>query len=376
MTKLPVDRAAAEAWFLHRGVPAVLSRRARWRRVWSRSAPALAALAVVPAVALAIVLASGGGTVVIEGTPDPQEWLLIALLLAALPVMGTVCWLVGRIADERRRRWVATAAVAFMAATDVLFPTADGRLAELLQSAAMVAGVLVATGIGAGSVLGWGLRLAATHLAAARFLVIRALPVLLLTFLVFFNGPVWSMAATIDRGRLWAALAFLGLISAAFAVSGLLDRVRPMVRSGQADAGDRLRGTPFEALPDADEPAPLRPAERLNLLFVLAATQLTQILAVAVVTGALFLVLGLILLSPEVLAAWAPRSSPDGTVLGMTLPVPQALIHVTMFLAGLTFMYISARAVEDARYRADFLDPLVDDLRLTLVARNRYRHLE
>ena len=44
-----------------------------------------------------------------------------------------------------------------------------------------------------------------------------------------------------------------------------------------------------------------------------------------------------------------------------------------MFLAALTFMYVSARAVGDADYRTRFLDPLIDDLRLTLVARSRYR---
>ncbi len=36
-------------------------------------------------------------------------------------------------------------------------------------------------------------------------------------------------------------------------------------------------------------------------------------------------------------------------------------------------MYVSARSVGDGEYRTRFLDPLVDDLRLNLVARNRYR---
>ncbi|MGO9386245.1 MAG: hypothetical protein ACLP4W_30345, partial [Mycobacterium sp.] len=35
--------AAAESWFLERGLPSVLTRRARWRRLWPRSAPMLAA---------------------------------------------------------------------------------------------------------------------------------------------------------------------------------------------------------------------------------------------------------------------------------------------------------------------------------------------
>ena len=94
---------------------------------------------------------------------------------------------------------------------------------------------------------------------------------------------------------------------------------------------------------------------------------------VAIVAGLIFLVLGLILLSPDLLAQWTRNGSADGEILGMTLPVPQALIQTSMFLAGMTFMYVSARAVGDADYRTRFLDPLIDDLRLTLVARSRYR---
>jgi hypothetical protein len=44
-----------------------------------------------------------------------------------------------------------------------------------------------------------------------------------------------------------------------------------------------------------------------------------------------------------------------------------------MFLGALTFMYVSARAAGDGVYRAQFLDPITDDLRLTLTALNRYR---
>jgi hypothetical protein len=94
---------------------------------------------------------------------------------------------------------------------------------------------------------------------------------------------------------------------------------------------------------------------------------------VAVVTAAIFFVLGLMLPSPPLLAAWTRNGSSDGTVLGMTIPVPQALIQMTLFLAALTFMYIGARAVGDGEYRSRFLDPLIDDLRITLLARSRCR---
>jgi hypothetical protein len=118
---------------------------------------------------------------------------------------------------------------------------------------------------------------------------------------------------------------------------------------------------------------PLSRAERVNVVFVLATSQVLQVGLVAIVAGLIFLVLGLILLSPDLLAQWTRNGSADGEILGMTLPVPQALIQTSMFLAGMTFMYVSARAVGDADYRTRFLDPLIDDLRLTLVARSRYR---
>jgi hypothetical protein len=94
---------------------------------------------------------------------------------------------------------------------------------------------------------------------------------------------------------------------------------------------------------------------------------------VAVVTAGIFFGLGLILLSPELVQAWTRGSQTDGTLLGMTIPVPEALIQVTLFLAALTFMYIGARAVGDGEYRKQLLDPIIDDLKLTLLARNRYR---
>jgi len=108
-------------------------------------------------------------------------------------------------------------------------------------------------------------------------------------------------------------------------------------------------------------------------MFVVAASQLSQILIVAAMTSLLFLILGLILLSPELLAAWTRNGRTDGSLLGMTIPVPDSLIQITFFLGALTFMYISARTVSDAEYRARFFDPLIDDVQLTLRARDRYR---
>jgi hypothetical protein len=369
------QRRAADAWFLARGLPAVLRPGALVRRVWPRSAPALAAFAVFMVNSALVVVITGKHTINIEGQPTRTEWFVLALIVLVLPIASIVGWLVSRISTLRGRTVAATVAVVIAIAGGLIGGPSPRVFVDLMFEAIVVAVILALTASGAGSILGWTVQMTLSHLAAAGSLMMRALPVLLLTFLVFFNSPVWLMAATISRRRLWLALVFLALIAAAFVVSITVDRFRPIMNANNPpdDSESRLAGTPFEAMPDPPETRPLRRGEQVNVMFMLAASQLAQILAVAVVTALLFFVLGLILLSPELLAAWTRNGSSDGTFLGMTIPVPEALIQIAMFLGALTFMYVSARAAGDGEYRAQFLDPLMDDLRLTLVARDRYR---
>ncbi|OBH25135.1 hypothetical protein A5692_03390 [Mycobacterium sp. E342] len=362
---------AAESWFLERGLPSVLTRRARWRRLWPRSAPMLAAYATLQACILPVYLITGGHDVEISGTPTTSELVVLVIVGLVLPLMVLVGWLVSRSRNGRARAAIATVSVLFAAGVGVT--TADAT--QLQQDAAVIAVVLILTGLGVGSVVGWAVRMMLSHFAMVGALAVRALPVVLLTALVFFNTYVWLMAATISGNRLGLAMAFLVAIAAAFVVSATVERVRPMLKSTAALPAEteHLAGTPFAAMPEATGCAPLRRAERLNVVFVLAASQLAQILVVAVVTAAIYLILGLIVLSPELLNEWTHTYKSTATVLGFTLPVADSLVHMCLFLGALTFMYISARAAGDAEYRSTFLDPLIEDLHTTLIARNRYR---
>ncbi len=182
-------------------------------------------------------------------------------------------------------------------------------------------------------------------------LLARALPVILLTVLVFFNTYVWLMAAYVPRSRLWLALLFLGGIAVAFVTSATVDRVRPTLMSATRPpkVDGALLGTPFHGLPAPAQRTRLSRLERINVVFVLVLSQVLQVLAVAVVTTLIFGVLGLILLTPRLLAEWTRNGASDGMILGMTLPIPQALIQTAMFLGAMTFMYISARAGSSIR---------------------------
>jgi len=374
LTRRGTAGSAAESWFLERGLPFVLTRRARWRRLWPRSAPILAAYGTLQACILPIYLITGGHDVEITGEPTTSQLIVLAIIGLALPLMAIVGWLVSRSRSGRTRAGIATIAVVTVACVAATV----GGATDLAQGAVVVAAVLILTGCGVGSVVGWAVRMMLSHLATVGALVVRALPVVLLTALVFFNTYVWLMAATISGNRLGLAMAFLVSIAAAFVISATRERVKPMLQSTAALPNDpkdteRLADTPFATLPDAADCAPLKRAERLNVIFVLATSQLAQIVVVAVVTATIYLILGVIILDPSLLNEWTHTYKSTATVLGFTLPVPDSLIHMTLFLGALTFMYVSARAAGDAEYRSTFLDPLIDDLHTTLIARNRYR---
>ena len=340
----------------------------------------LAAYATFQACGIPIFLLAGDHNVQIEGLPTTTEWVLIGVVAAAIPLSVFVGWVVPRITRNRLRASAGTAAAVVIVVAGY-FNSGPGSLP---QSAIAVAVVLILTGLGVGSVLGWAVSMTLSHLATVGALAVRALPVVLLTALVFFNTYVWLMAATINGKRLVLAMVFLTGIAAVFVVSTSVERVRPMLRSTHVLPGDseKLAGTPFAAMPDL-RPDPdgsaaprLTRIERSNVVFVLAASQLVQISVVAAVTAGVYLILGLIVLTPELLKEWTHVSRSEAVVLGWTLPVPDSLIHMSLFLGALTFMYVSARAVGDGDYRSTFLDPRVDDLHVALIARDRYRNVD
>jgi hypothetical protein len=347
------ERLAAERWFLQQGLPAVLRRGALLHRVWSRSAPALAGFAVLAVNSILIVSISGQHTVDIAGRPDLPESFVLGLLILALPAVATVGWLVSRVESVGRRVAISGFAVAVIALGALLGGPSTRIGVNVAVFGTTVAAILVLTATGVGA----------------------ALPVVLLTFLVFFNTYVWLMTSLISRGRLWLGIGFLLLVAGSFLVATTVDSIGPLL-SGSSVPRDApaLSGTPFDRIPDPPHTDRLSIAERLNVVFVVAASQLVHVLAVAMLTGTIFFVLGMILVSPPVLDAWTRGTGrSDGELAGMTLPIPDALIQTTMLLTAITFMYLAAKAVTDAQYRAQFVDPMLDTLKQTLRARARYR---
>jgi hypothetical protein len=366
-------RRDAERWFLDHGLPSVLTQRSRLRAIWPRSAPGLAFFATLAACSAITYLLTGRHEYV--GAPIAVQRTGLAAALLSIPVAAGIGWFVARmLTDHAQARISTVSAVVALVSGAVKGLAFQQHLEYLVAGVVGLVLVLVLTAAGLGSVIGWAVRLARTQIVAVWGLLIRALPVVLLSLLVFFNTTVWNMVATLSTARFGLALAIFVVIAAAFVVQGTLEHAKPtlMAASASSRRTERLADTPFQDMPDPAEARPLTRGERFNIFFILAATQLARILTVAFVTWLLFFVMSLVLITPDLLRTWSQHTPTYETVLGYPIPVAQALIKMTLFLGGLTFMYVSARAVGDGEYRYKFLDPLIDDLELTLLARNRY----
>lgn len=365
----------AARWFLDRGVPAVLGPRARWADVLPRSAAGLAGYAALSVVNLLVAVLSGGNDIDIDTDPTMAEWLVLLLLALIVPAMVAAAWAASRVRIPAARLTVAVTAIAVAVLCD-LYPAGPlDLLTDLLIDVSVVVAILAATGLGVGSILVWGVRTTLAHLASTGALAARALPVVLLTVLVFFNGPVWSTAGELTTDRFWLIVAFMAALAISFLTMSMRDRVRPLTTEPTGRAGDAalLVGSPFEGRAGSGTAPPLSTGERFNLLLVAVASQVIQTLTVALVTMAMFFVLGLIVASPAVLTRLTAGHTERAVFADVTLPIPVALVHVVMFLGGLTFMYLSARAATDPEHRTSFLEPLIEDLRVTLVARDVFR---
>ena len=229
------------------------------RRAWGRSAPALAGLAVVAANSILVVALSGKHTIDIDGRPTVTEGFLLALLVLVLPVAGLVGWLVSRIDTPLRRVVAANASLVVIVLGCIFGGPSPREFVNLVMSAIAIGVILVTTTSGVGSILGWAARDTMSNLALASGMFVRALPVVLLTFLVFFNTYVWLMAAIVSRERLWLAIGFLFLIASAFLVSSTMERVRPILEAPEPvvdDAGSSGRHAVRGASPTS--PAPTR----------------------------------------------------------------------------------------------------------------------
>jgi hypothetical protein len=373
------DLKPVHEWFLQRGLPLVLTRRVRSRSLIERSAPMVGGLGALVAVLLLLAEITSGSWhlahVVVLGA--------LAAAMAAAPVLLYMLDRMGTPVSEVTRRSVAW----LVLASFVLgLPIADGgwSLPSLAEAPTFVTISLLAiwlTYIGLGSIALWALRFAWVQFGALGTLMSRALPLLMITVLVFFTADLWQLIARLTRERLWQMVGFLALIAVVFLVGALRED-----RASPTPPDELLAGTPLaDHTGDlAPTPTPLSRPERLNVVAVMVVSQAIQVVLFTVGIFAFFLALGIIAIPDDVAVVWSQETTCPGgaqppcagTWFGINTPLPQTLVQTSLFVAVLSGLYFTVNTSVDQQYRQRFFEPLIADLAVSLAGRDVYLEIE
>ncbi len=313
---------------------------------------------------------------------------VIAAVLLAAPFALDLLHRSGTTLGRAGRR---TAAFLVMAIFVVIMPvTASGWSGEAAAEAPIF--VLVTlfaiwlTYVGFGSIALWAFRFASVQLGAVGSLLSRALPLLMLTVVVFFTGELWQLAARMTRQRLWQVIGYLALIALLFMVTTIRDEVRSLRddRAERSDPGDLLAGTPLAGCVDQDPVrTPLSTGEQFNVVAVMVVSQAIQVVFFTTGVFAFFLALGVIAVPYDVAVLWSAEQTCSvgeppcaGTWFGVHIPVPQTMVHMSLIVAVLSGLYFTVSTSVDPLYRQRFFEPLIADVAVSLAGRDAYLEME
>ncbi len=368
-------------WFLHRGLPLVLTRRVRSRGLIERSAPMISSVGALTALTMVLAEVTGDG-------PNYGYALrlgIITAVLLAAPFLLVALHRRSTVLGEVARRWGAWGVMAiFVVVMPVTVSGWSGAAAAEAPLFVLISLLAIwLTYLGFGSIAAWAFRFAWVQLGALGTLMSRALPLLMLTVVVYFTGELWQLSARMTRQRLWETVGFLALVALVFMVTTIRDEVQALRddRAEQTDAGRLLVDTPFTE--SASTRPPLSRAEQINVVAVMVVSQAIQVVLFTAGLFAFFLALGIIAIPYDVTVLWAGEQSCQvgqppcaGTWFGVHIPIPQTVVHTSLFVAVLSGLYFTVSTSVDPLYRQRFFDPLIADVAVSLAGRDAYLELE
>jgi hypothetical protein len=367
-----------ERWFIRRGVPHFIDDYAPTTDIWNRSLPML----------VIAYLAGGFNALDLSGW-SWQRNAVTALVVVIVLVGG---WAITNVARHRHALEVPQVVGTPELALFLVGPTIPSMLfgqwgdafQTLVEGAAVLAVIFLATSYAVVALLGWALRRSIAQLSTLASLVVRALPLLLLfTTFLFINAEVWQVAGTLTGLPYVATLSIFFVLGAVF----VLSRV-PGIMRGLAtfDSWDDVRtaasGTPADvvSLPSAGSPPVygLSRRQRVNAALVTVFSQALQITFVALLLTLFFVVFGFLAIPQETARFWTQL--PDVHVLasvtvgGHTLQITEPLLRVAGFLGAFTGMYFTVVLSTDATYRDEFSDDVSPQIRQAMAVRVAYLH--
>ena len=383
------DRRAVEAWFRRRGLPYVVRRKLGAGGLLPRTTPAFVVLLALDPLLSEYGALNAANHDDFARRADNPAYVAVEflLLIAAIVVPVLLGWLVAIWLRRLSRAGRLIVSLVILVLTIGVVPAIeqaaglhDGWNQYLLTNVLPVPILLLLVFLGTGSIASWALRNGIHQLRTIGTLASRALPLLMLVLLFsFFATEVWQVADSLDRAQLWLVIGFLAALAVLFLIGVLSDELGEMVRTVRAvsarELAGHVRGTPLAAL-IGDDHAPIKRSlswlERLNITLVLFLAQALQILVFSLLVFGLFMLFGALAVKQSVVRLWLGADPKPGVLLGVHLPVSNALVQVSLFLAVFSGLYFAASVATDVHYRKSFFEPLLRDVRVSLAAREVY----
>ncbi|MCP2245000.1 hypothetical protein LX86_003736 [Lentzea aerocolonigenes] len=369
-----------EQWFVRQGAPTMIEGYGFRSHVLPRMLPALTFVAVGSLAWLVLIRSTGLSKWVLLGVivvVMVSAWKLLSSFVRRLPSFSrhtTIVLLVVYAAMP-----VIVPLLQYVANDEITTPGAEGPDYEwwvvplwfiAFFGLAFVA-TMLATTYGLGALLRAAIRHVIADLRNSVHLLGRALPpMLFVTLFLFFTGELWQAMNRLH----WPRVSLIVLLFAAITVLAAAARLRDEIGRVEQDLRPEIlkgacKGTPLAGVDIAEplQPKRLNGRQGRNLLVMLAIRQLVQAAVVGLALYAFFVVLGLIVVTPEIAEQWI-----GGTVAMSWLGVPSAMLRNATLFAAFGSMYFSVISMSDAEHRRQFFAPLIEKVERTLEVRAVY----
>ncbi|MDX3661030.1 hypothetical protein PV646_27320 [Streptomyces sp. ID05-26A] len=231
---------------------------------------------------------------------------------------------------------------------------------------------MLATTYGLGALLKAAIRHVIADLRNSVHLIGRALPpMLFVTLFLFFTGELWQAMNRL----LWPRVSLVVLLFASITVLAAAARLRDEIGRVEQDLRPEVltvacKGTPLSGVEIA-EPLPpkrLNGRQSRNLLVMLAIRQLVQAAVIGLSLFVFFVILGLIVVTPEIAEQWIGSPAIESMIPG----VPSAMLRNATLFAAFGSMYFSVISMSDAEHRRQFFAPVIEKVERTLEVRAVY----
>lgn len=368
------DDGAAERLYRRHGLPNLIEGYAAFDDVLTRVAPFLMLVFVVNIVtstidhgAWAAVLGIAVGLAVVFGVhalvqhgkglsmwarPTRVGPVLIALWLV---VPFGVRWLIGGASIWRSLLWLLGGVGILGVAT--LFAT-----------------------FGLGSMTLWALRQIRLHISSVSEVLIKTLPLLLLTVLFFFFGAeAWQLMHNLPTARFLGGLSAFAVFGSALLIATILRTTEDVTRfETWADVHTHAAETGAINLPELPAGTPISERYprrvRANIDLVLFFSQAIQVLLVFLSVAVTIVGIGLLVVRPATIVAWI-GSEPDyltdhlGARDHFPHTVTSELIKVSLFVAAFAAVQFAVQIASEGSSAHRVLEESVRSIRRALAVR-------